>query len=150
MLEGKRLASKAARRSALAQPLYHHRVAHTRIQFHSLHPPPFAAIRKGLSLTDFYSGATRLSGRFSEGLLLRRSQVKVSVCIGRTRQRNGLEQRELRGVPSTLTSDSGWYSPALSWPMPSVELLALYLMPYCPARRMIAAVSGASSSATIG
>ena len=45
-----------------------------RMQFHSLHPPAFAAIRKGLSLTEFYSGATRLSDRFNEGLLLRRSQ----------------------------------------------------------------------------
>jgi len=50
-------------------------VAHPRIQFHSLHPPPFAVICKGLSLTDYYAGATRLSGRFSEGLLLRRSHM---------------------------------------------------------------------------
>ena len=54
-------------RVALAQPLYHHSVAHPRIQFHSLHPPPFAAIRKGLSLTDIYAGATRLSGRLHTG-----------------------------------------------------------------------------------
>ena len=57
--------------------IYHHRVAHPRIQFHSLHPPPFAVIRKGLSLTDSYSGATRHSGRFSEGLLLRRSHIEA-------------------------------------------------------------------------
>jgi hypothetical protein len=36
------------------------------------------AIRKGLSLTDYCSGATRQSGRFSEGLLLRRSQAVSS------------------------------------------------------------------------
>jgi hypothetical protein len=65
-----RIDPKAASRFALAQPLYHYRVPHPRIQFHSLHPPPFAEIRKGLSLTDFYAGATGLSGRFSEGLLL--------------------------------------------------------------------------------
>jgi hypothetical protein len=56
-------------------------VAHPRIQFHSLHPPPFAAIRKGLSLTEFYSGATRFSGRFSEGLLLRRSHLLEGVWV---------------------------------------------------------------------
>jgi len=35
------------------------------------------AIRKGLSLTEFYSGATTHSGRFSEGLLLRRSHIEA-------------------------------------------------------------------------
>ena len=70
-----RINPKVASRFSLAQPIYHHRVAHPRIKFHSLHPPPFASIRKGLSLTEFYSGATRLSGRFSEGLLLRRSHL---------------------------------------------------------------------------
>ncbi|WP_303983986.1 hypothetical protein, partial [Dongia mobilis] len=35
-------------------------------------PPPSANQAKGYLLPDFYSGATRLSGRFSEGLLLRR------------------------------------------------------------------------------
>jgi hypothetical protein len=72
-----RIDPKAASRFALAQPLYHYRVPHPRIQFHSLHPPPIAAIRKGLSLTDFYSGATRQTGRFCEGLLLRRSHTSV-------------------------------------------------------------------------
>ena len=32
------------------------------------------SIRKGLSLTENYAGATRLSGRISEGFLRRRSQ----------------------------------------------------------------------------
>ena len=54
----------------MAQTLNHYRVANPPIQFHSLHPPPFAPKCKGLSLTEFCSGATRLSGRFSEGLLL--------------------------------------------------------------------------------
>ena len=35
-------------------------------------------MHKGLSLTEFYSGATRLSGRFNEGLLLRRSQKPLT------------------------------------------------------------------------
>ena len=69
-----RINPKTTSRFSLAQPIYHYRVAHPRIQFHSLHPPPFAAIRKGLSLTEFYAGATTHSGRFSEGLLFRRSQ----------------------------------------------------------------------------
>ena len=61
-------------RFPLALPIDYHRVTHPPIQIHSLHPPPFAQMHKGLSLTEFYSGATRLSGRLNEGLLLRRSQ----------------------------------------------------------------------------
>ncbi|WP_368413203.1 hypothetical protein, partial [Dongia sp.] len=41
-------------------------------------PPPSANQAKGYLLPDFYSGATRLSGRFSEGLLLRRLQTRQS------------------------------------------------------------------------
>ena len=78
LLERARIDPKAARRLSLAQSLYHHRVAHSRVKFHSLHPPPFAAIRKGLSLLDFYSGATGQTGRFSEGLLLRRSHSAIN------------------------------------------------------------------------
>ena len=65
----------------MAQTLNHFRVANPPIQFHSLHPPPFAPKCKGLSLTEFCSGATRLSGLFSEGLLLRRSQDLVELEI---------------------------------------------------------------------
>ena len=71
-----RVDPKTTSRFALAQTLNHYRVANPPIQFHSLHPPPFAPKCKGLSLTEFCSGATRLSGRFSEGLLLRRSQSR--------------------------------------------------------------------------
>ena len=74
LLDRARIDPKPTSRFALAQTIYHYRVTHPRIQFHSFHPPSFAEIRKGLSLTDFNSGATRHSGRFSEGLLLRRSQ----------------------------------------------------------------------------
>ena len=70
-----RVDPKTTSRFALAQTLNHYRVANPPIQFHSLHPPPFAPKCKGLSLTEFCSGATRLSGRFSGGLLLRRSQL---------------------------------------------------------------------------
>ena len=73
-----RVDPKTTSRFALAQTLNHYRVANPPIQFHSLHPPPFAPKCKGLSLTEFCSGATRLSGRFSEGLLLRRSQADLS------------------------------------------------------------------------
>ena len=72
-----RVDPKTTSRFALAQTLNHYRVANPPIQFHSLHPPPFAPKCKGLSLTEFCSGATRLSGRFSEGLLLRRSHLLV-------------------------------------------------------------------------
>ena len=71
-----RVDPKTTRRFALAQTLNHYRVVRPPIQFHSLHPPPFAPKCKGLSLTEFCSGATRLSGRFSEGLLLRRSHSR--------------------------------------------------------------------------
>ena len=72
-----RVDPKTTSRFALAQTLNHYRVANPPIQFHSLHPPPFAPKCKGISLTEFCSGATRLSGRFSEGLLLRRSHVPL-------------------------------------------------------------------------
>ena len=74
-----RVDPKTTSRFALAQTLNHYRVANPPIQFHSLHPPPFAPKCKGLSLTEFCSGATRLSGRFSEGLLLRRSHPMMSI-----------------------------------------------------------------------
>ena len=75
LLHCPRINPKMTSRFPLALPIDHHRVTHPRIQIHSLHPPPFAQMHKGLSLTEFYSGATRLSGRFNEGLLLRRSHT---------------------------------------------------------------------------
>ena len=51
-------------------------VAPTQIE-HFAAAVPFAPKCKGLSLTEFCSGATRLSGRFSEGLLLRRSHFPI-------------------------------------------------------------------------
>ena len=88
-----RVDPKTTSRFALAQTLNHYRVARPPIQFHSLHPPPFAPKCKGLSLTEFCSGATRLSGRFSEGLLLRRSHIDAlsqggTVDFYLTRNRN--------------------------------------------------------------
>ena len=77
---------KTTSRFALAQTLNHYRVANPPIQFHSLHPPPFAPKCKGLSLTEFCSGATRLSGRFSEGLLLRRSHMRPPAHPDRLRR----------------------------------------------------------------
>jgi hypothetical protein len=44
-------------------------------------PPPFASIRKGLSLTGVHSGAPRHSGRFSEGMLLRRSRPSTILWL---------------------------------------------------------------------
>ena len=48
-----RVDPKTTNRFALAQTLNHYRVANPPIQFHSLHPPPFAPKCKGLSLTEF-------------------------------------------------------------------------------------------------
>jgi hypothetical protein len=46
---------------------------HLQIEIHVLHPSPSAESKaKGYLLPDFYSGATGLPGRCSEGLLLRR------------------------------------------------------------------------------
>jgi hypothetical protein len=46
---------------------------HLQIEIHVLHPSPSAESKaKGYLLPDFYSGATGLPGRFSEGLSLRR------------------------------------------------------------------------------
>ena len=70
-----RVDPKTTSRFALAQTLNHYRVANPPIQFHSLHPPPFAPKMQRAIADGICSGATRLSGRFSEGLLLRRSQA---------------------------------------------------------------------------
>ena len=75
------------------QTLNHYRVANPPIQFHSLHPPPFAPKCKGLSLTEFCSGATRLSGRFSEGLLLRRSHILDTMDNATAEQYGALPNR---------------------------------------------------------
>ena len=100
LLDRTRIDPKVADRLPLAQPIYHHRVAHPRIQFHSLYPPPFTAIRKGLSLTEFYSGATTHSGRFSEGLLLRRFQIAV---IGKRMNQTDLK---MTGIASSVRCGS--------------------------------------------
>jgi hypothetical protein len=51
---------------------------HLKIEIHVLHPSPSAESKaKGYLLPDFYSGATGLPGRFSEGLLLRRSDLRA-------------------------------------------------------------------------
>src|SRR4051812_22786334 len=42
------------------------------IQLHELHPQPSAFNAESFLLLEFYSGATRPPGRFSEGFLLRR------------------------------------------------------------------------------
>jgi hypothetical protein len=51
---------------------------HLQIEIHVLHPSPSAESKaKGYLLPDFYSGATGLPGRFSEGLSLRRLQIDM-------------------------------------------------------------------------
>ena len=62
-----RVDPEPSRRLAMAQPLNLHRIADPSIELHALHPPPSANSAKSYPLPDFYSGATGLSGRFSEG-----------------------------------------------------------------------------------
>src|SRR5271169_5087144 len=58
---------------------------HLQIEIHVLHPSPSAESKaKGYLLPDFYSGATGLPGRFSEGLSLRRLHVQRGRALGRT------------------------------------------------------------------
>ena len=72
-----RVDSKPSRRRAMAQPLDPNRVANPPIKLHALHPPPSAnSNAKSCVLPDFCSGATGKSGRFNEGLLLRRSHLE--------------------------------------------------------------------------
>lgn len=59
------------RRGTLADPLNQHRLPHPRVKLLCLHPPPPANAGIGLYPKQFYSGATKQIGRFSEGLLLR-------------------------------------------------------------------------------
>ena len=57
-------------------PSIPHRMADPPIQLHALHPSPPASNRqRAYQLSDFCSGAAGQSGRFTEGLLLRRLQA---------------------------------------------------------------------------
>src|SRR5712691_1679152 len=60
------------RRFPLAQTLNLNRITNLSIELHALHPPASPLSDKGHLLPVFYSGATGLPGRFSEGVLLRR------------------------------------------------------------------------------
>ena len=59
--------------SPLTDPLYINCSSYLCVQFHPLHPSAHLcrAPANGLLLPDFYSGATGLSGCFSEGFSLR-------------------------------------------------------------------------------
>jgi hypothetical protein len=77
---------------------------HLQIEIHVLHPSPSAESKaKGYLLLDFYSGATGLPGRFDEGLLLRRLEIRgagiVFVMV--------VTEREIPEVhgPSSLVSN---------------------------------------------
>src|SRR6202521_2528107 len=75
LVHGPRIDPKPTGRRPLAQPLNPNCMPHLQIEIHVLHPPPSAESKaKGYWLPDFYSGATGIPGRFSEGLLLRRLQ----------------------------------------------------------------------------
>src|SRR5947207_1118775 len=73
LVHSPRIDPEPARRRPLAQSLNSDRMPHLQIEIHVLHPSPSAESKaKGYLLPDFYSGATGLPGRFSEGLSLRR------------------------------------------------------------------------------
>ena len=75
LVHGPRIDPEPTGRRPLAQPLNPNCMPHLQIEIHVLHPPPSAESKaKGYLLPDFYSGATGIPGRFSEGLLLRRLQ----------------------------------------------------------------------------
>jgi hypothetical protein len=67
-----------------AQTLDLYRVTNQPIKLHHLHPPPSAITPKGYLLP--YSGATGPTGRFHEGFLLRRLQLRLAVAHQRQRQ----------------------------------------------------------------
>src|ERR1035441_10529277 len=76
-----RVDPKPPRRLPPAHPLHIHRAPHLPVQFHAFHPSALCPMRaKGYLLPDFYSGATGLSGRFSEGSSLRRSQLSAKIA----------------------------------------------------------------------
>src|SRR5262249_9456750 len=70
-----RVDPKAPRRFPPAHTFNLNRKTNLSVKLHALHPSAPAAFRQRPSLPDFYSGATGLSGRFSEGFLLRRLQL---------------------------------------------------------------------------
>src|SRR6266480_1791725 len=67
-----RIDAKTPRRFPPAHTFNLNRITNPSIELHALHPPAPAASDKGHLLPVFYSGATGLPGRFSEGSLLRR------------------------------------------------------------------------------
>ena len=76
LVHSPRINPEPARCRPLAQSLNSNRMPHLQIEIHVLHPSPSAESKaKGYLLLDFYSGATGLPGRFSEGLLLRRLDI---------------------------------------------------------------------------
>jgi hypothetical protein len=77
---------------------------HLQIEIHVLHPPPSAESKaKGYWLPDFYSGATGIPGRFSEGLLLRRLHRSGAVRDGSRRLH--AEQSESETAARRITDD---------------------------------------------
>src|SRR5271167_164251 len=80
LVHSPRINPEPARCRPLAQSLNSNRMPHLQIEIHVLHPSPSAESKaKNYLLPDFYSGATGLPGRCSEGLLLRRLDVPASL-----------------------------------------------------------------------
>src|SRR5262249_39337227 len=117
-----RVDPKAPRRFPPAHTFNLNRKTNLSVKLHALHPSAPAAFRQRPSLPDFYSGATGLSGRFSEGFLLRRLQLAsrryslrpsrsaLGICltIWRARRRDRDAPRQGHGGhrPSATPADS--------------------------------------------
>src|SRR6516225_1120486 len=70
-----RIDPKTPRRFPPAHTLDLNRITNLSIQLHALHPRPLSLSDKGHLLPEFYSGATGLPGRLTEGFSLRRLQT---------------------------------------------------------------------------
>ena len=89
-----RVNPKPPRRFPPAQTLDLNRITNPRIKLHALHPPAPAASDKGYLLPEFYSGATGLTGRFSEGFLLRRLHTTNENILGPNENNHCREKEE--------------------------------------------------------
>src|SRR3954466_11442413 len=76
-----RVNAKPTRRLTPTDPFNLNRVADLPIQLHELHPQPSAFTAESFLMLEFYSGAARPPGRFSEGFLLRRLHNGLSLPL---------------------------------------------------------------------
>src|ERR1700752_272437 len=101
-----RVDPKASRRFPLTDPLYINCSSYLCVQFHPLHPSAHLcrSLANGLLLPDFYSGATGLSGCFSEGFCLRCSHEGSGASLLLIYQRRPASSYRLKLLASGLIS----------------------------------------------